>query len=553
MTPYTKTDVKLPRLAGTSLRALAVALDVPGLSAAIRSSMMSTLGLEMLRRRPTTAMQWTPSRLRPRSRSSAAAAIDLDALAGEPGASAGIAAFARAYRTGTATPLEVAEKVLAATRESNALALPMRAIVQQDDDDVRAQARAAHDRIAGGAPLSILDGVPVAIKDEVDQCGYGTTAGTSFFGKDKATADAFAVDKLRAMGALLIGKANMHELGMGVTGLNPHHGAVRNPHDLTRASGGSSSGSAAAVAAGLCPLALGADGGGSIRNPAALCGVVGLKPTFGRVSERGAAPICWTLAHIGPIAASARDAAVGLAVMGGPDPYEPQTQVAPALAMPPLDGDLAGVRLGVFKPWFEDADADVVAACWRGLRALEKRGAVLVDVEVPDLDLLRVVHLFTIVIEMAASQAAHYAEHKRDYGVDTRINLALARSLDATDYVHAQRHRTTLCDHFDRALENVDALMTPTVGCTAPTLHADALATGESDIALVMKIMRFAPAANVTGLPAISFPSTTGDNGLPVGLMAMGRAFEEGLLLKIADAAERELPATVARQRWSLL
>lgn len=549
---YVKSEVKLPRLAGASLRALAAALDVPGLNGAIRSSMMKSLGIEMLRARATDAPQWTPTRLRPRAMPSTP--LDLDALAGANANDSGIAAFASAYRSKKLSPVDVADKVISATTSSNAHKPPLRAIVQQDVDDVRAQAKASAERHAKGAPLSVLDGVPVAIKDEVDQRGYATTAGTSFFGKDaKATDDSFAVAQLRAAGALLIGKANMHELGMGVTGLNPHHGSARNPHDLSRATGGSSSGSGAAVAAGLCPLALGADGGGSIRTPAALCGVVGLKPTFGRVSEHGAAPICWTVAHIGPLAATARDAAVGIAVMGGPDPREPQTETQPPLSIPALDGDVKGLKLGVFKPWFEDATPDVVSACWAGMKALEKRGAVLVDVQVPDLDLLRVVHLFTIVIEMAASQAAHYAAHKNDYGVDTRINLNLARSLDATDYVHAQRHRTTLCDHFDRALADVDVLCTPTVGCTAPPLLDDALATGESDLPLVLKIMRFAPAANITGLPAISMPSGTGDHGMPVGLMAMGRAFEEGLLLKLADALGRDMPPPRAKHRFDAL
>lgn len=556
-TPYVKTEVKLPRLAGASLRALATALDVPGLSAAIQSSMMKSLGIEMLRQRATDAPQWTPTRLRPRAAATTAPTIDLEVIAGAAGES-GIAAFTGAYRGKKVTPVDVAEKVIAQTAASNALpaangAFPLRAIVQQDVDDVRAQAKASAERWSKGAPLSVLDGVPVAIKDEVDQKGYGTSAGTKFFGKEKATEDSFAVSKLRAMGAMLIGKANMHELGMGVTGLNPHLGSARNPHDLTRATGGSSSGSGAAIAAGLVPLALGADGGGSIRTPSSLCGVVGLKPTFGRVSEHGAAPICWTVAHIGPMGATARDVAVGMAVMGGPDKREPQTELQPPLTLPTLDGDLKGRTLGVFKPWFEDATPDVVSACWAGMKAMEKRGATIVDVEVPDLDLLRVVHLFTIVIEMAASQAAHYDAHKGDYGVDTRINLKLARSLDATDYVHAQRHRSTLCDHFDRALEKVDALCTPTVGCVAPPLHDDALATGESDLPLLMQIMRFAPAANITGLPAISIPSGTGAHGMPVGLMAMGRAFEEGTLLHLADALGRDMPPPRAKHRFDTL
>lgn len=561
-TAYTKTDVKLPRLAGATLRAFAAALDVPGLGDALRASMMGSLGIAALRRRATDAPMWTAARLLPAAPARAESApVDLDVVAGLAAAPSSpratrpltVADYARAYREGKTSPVDVAEAVLTATVASNALSPPLRAIIAQDADDVRAQARAAAERLRTGRALSVLDGVPVVIKDEVDVRGYPTTGGTRFLGRDKAKDDAFAVKKLREAGALLIGKANMHELGIGVTGLNPHHGSARNPRDLARVTGGSSSGTGAAVAAGLAPLGLGADGGGSIRTPAALCGIVGLKPTYGRVSEQGAVPLCWSVAHIGPLGATTRDVAVGYALMAGVDPAEPHTHSQPPVVVPALDGDVKGLRLGVFKPWFEDADADVVKACWEGVKHLEARGAVLVDVTVPDLDLLRVVHLITIAVEMAASQAGSWDEHKKDYALDTKINLSLARSLEATDYVHAQRHRTTICDHFDRALATVDAICTPTVGSTAPEIYEDALLTGESDLPKLLKIMRFAPAANVTGLPAISMPSGTGHAGLPVGLMAMGRAFDEATLLRLSAALELDVEPVTPGQHWRLL
>lgn len=558
---YRKTDVKLPRLAGVALKAFAAALDVPALGGALRSSMMGSLGINDLRGIPTEAPTWTAARLLPSAPASGSAPpVDLDVVAGlsvstprKGGGHVTIADYARAYREKRASPVDVADAVLAATEASNALTPPLRAIIAQDAADVRAQALAAAERLKAGRPLSVLDGVPVVIKDEVDVRGYRTTGGTSFLGKQQATDDAFAVKRLRDAGAVLIGKANMHELGIGVTGLNPHHGAARNPRDPRRVTGGSSSGTGAAVAAGLCPLGLGADGGGSIRTPAALCGVVGLKPTYGRVSEQGAVPLCWSVAHIGPLGATARDVAVGYALMAGVDQRDPHTHSQPPVVVPALDGDVKGVRLGVFKPWFEDADADVVEACWQGMRSLEARGAVLVDVTVPDLDLLRVVHLITIAVEMAASQASYWDEHKGDYALDTKINLSLARSLDAVDYVHAQRHRTTICDHFDRALEKVDAICTPTVGSTAPEIYEDALLTGESDLPKLLKIMRFAPAANVTGLPAISMPAGSGHAGLPVGLMAMGRAFDEATLLRLSAALELDVEPVTPQHHWRLL
>ena len=233
--------------------------------------------------------------------------------------------YAKAYRDGKTTPEEVAKKLLDAIEASNASTPPLRAVITVDREDVMKQAREATKRIKARKPLSIFDGVPVAVKDEVDMVPYPTTVGTSFLGKSPAKEDATVVARMRAAGALLIGKTNMHEIGINVTGLNPHHGTTRNPYNTNHFTGGSSSGSATAVAAGLVPVAIGADGGGSIRIPASFCGVFGLKSTFGRVSEFGAAPLCWSVAHLGPIAGTATDTALAYAVMAGPDLRDPNS------------------------------------------------------------------------------------------------------------------------------------------------------------------------------------------------------------------------------------
>ncbi len=450
------------------------------------------------------------------------------------------AAFAAAYLERAATPVQVAERILAWARESDAADPPLRVFIAQSADDLMEQARASAARHAAGAPLGPLDGVPIAVKDEIDQRPYPSTVGTTFLGREPCAADAEVVARLRRAGALLIGKANMHEIGMGVTGINPHHGAARNPYDPARVCGGSSSGPAAAVAAGFCPAAIGADGGGSVRIPAALCGLVGLKPTFGRVSERGAAPLCWSLAHIGPLAASARDAALAYAAIAGPDPADPNTLGRPR---PTLDGfdreDLAGLRLGIDPAWFDNADPDVVATCRRALDGLRDAGAVVVEVAVPGLAMARTVHLVTIASEMRAAHLLHHRRSRTLYGLDVRLNLALVRHIASADYVHAQRHRARLRAVFREALRSADAILTPTTTCTAPLVAADALRTGESNLALGDRIMRNCPAANLTGLPAISFPVGHDGHGLPVGLQAIGRPWEEHVLLGLARAAER--------------
>lgn len=448
--------------------------------------------------------------------------------------------FLAAYRTGSTTPRDVAERVLAASDAVDRADPPLRALLSVDRDDVVRQAEASTLRWREGRPLGPFDGVPVSVKDELDQRGYRTTVGTRFLGTAPATADAEVVRRLRDAGALLFGKNNMHEIGIGVTGINPHHGAARNPYAPNHVTGGSSSGSAAAVAAGLGPVSVGADGGGSIRIPAGLCGVVGLKGTFGRFSEHGASPLCWTVAHVGPIGATVHDVAAAYLVMAGRDPHDPGTRHQPTPVRPDLArASLAGLRVGVFPAWFEDADPEVVAAARAGVAHLVAAGATLVEVSIPELGRARAVQLVTIVSEMATAHLAHYIEHRTDYGLDTRVNLALARRLLATDYVHAQRVRRRIGTHFVRAFSACDVLATPTTAGTAMPILPDALATGESNLENVERMMRFVLHGNVTGLPALSVPCGYDRAGLPIGLQLMGPAWSESTLLELGALVER--------------
>jgi Asp-tRNA(Asn)/Glu-tRNA(Gln) amidotransferase A subunit family amidase len=257
------------------------------------------------------------------------------------------------------------------------------------------------------------------------------------------------------------------------------------------------------------------------------------------VSEHGAAPLCWSVAHIGPLAATARDAAIGYLTMAGPDPLDPHSTRQPP---PDLDGfadrDLRGVTLGIYRPWFEDADPAIVTACHRVLEGLQEAGATVREVVIEDLETVRIAHLITIAVEMATSQQLWFDRHAADYGLDVRLNLLLARHLPSTDYVHAQRHRARIVERLLSVLTEVDAICSPTTACTAPPLPKDALQTGESNLELLGRIMRYAPAANLSGLPAISFPAGYDAFGLPIGFQAMGRPWRESLLLRLAHVAE---------------
>jgi len=448
--------------------------------------------------------------------------------------------YAKAYREGKITPEDVAHRVMEAIATSNTAEPPLRAIIAMDREAVLKQAREATKRIKEGQALSVFDGVPVAVKDEVDMLPYPTTVGTAFLGKSPCKEDSTVVARMRAAGALLIGKANMHEIGIGVTGLNPHHGTPRNPYAPDHFTGGSSSGPGAAVAAGLCPAAIAADGGGSIRIPASFCGIVGIKPTFGRISEHGAAPLCWSVAHLGPLAATATDTALAYAVMAGPDPKDPNSLRQPAPTLAGWDKlDLSGLTLGVYWPWFRHATDDMVSACEAMLQKFESMGAELREVVIPDLEAGRVAHTITIAGEMAQALDRTYAEHYREHGADVRINLALARAFTTMDYVQAQRVRTRLIANFARALEQVDVILTPATALPAPLIPKAALPEGESDLSTLVEIMRFATPANLAGLPAISFPVGYNEASLPLGMQAMGRAWQEATLLRLALAAER--------------
>jgi Asp-tRNA(Asn)/Glu-tRNA(Gln) amidotransferase A subunit family amidase len=561
---YDTTPVRAPRTAGTALKILARVVENGAGGAILSGTLLAGAGIPAMRKALADEPPWplgTP-RIVSEPAPPGGPPVDLGPLHALAQASASTARdhgrataaeLHAAYSEGRTDPEAVARSVLEACAASNRTDPPLRAIIAQDADDVLRQARESAARWRAGAPLGPLDGIPVAVKDELDQVPYPTTVGTSFL-NDPAHRDATAVARLRAAGAILIGKANMQEIGMDVTGVNPHHGTARNPHDPLRATGGSSSGPAAAVASGLCPIAIGADGGGSIRIPSSFCGVVGLKPTFGRVSEHGAAPLCWSLAHVGPIGLTVHDVALAYATIAGPDVLDPNTMPQPRPTLAGLyDGNLAGLRIGVFRPWFQHADPDVVARCDQALDVLTAAGASIVDVVIPELSLLRAVHIVTIVSEMVAAQDRYYCKHRTHYGAGTRLNIALGRMLRSTDYIHAQRIRTRLCGHFDRVLHEVDVIATPTSARTSFVIPLDSLGTGESNVEQTTSIMRYAQAANLAGLPAITVPAGIDHDGMPVGFQLMGRHWDEALLLRMARVVQDAMPLPAPGTRYSIL
>ena len=548
--PYDLSPITAPRMTGTTLRAVTAALESPLTRWMLVPKLLRDGGIAQFRERVLDEVPTVTPPIPQRGELGddvEAPVVDTDALCRDAIAGPGfrfetVADFHGAYRDGRTSPVDVARRLLDAVGRLDAGDPPMRIVIACDEADVMAQAEASAARFAAGQPLGVFDGVPVAIKDELDQVPYPTTVGTRFLGREPAAQDATVVARFRAQGALLLGKVNMHEIGIGVTGLNLHHGTPRNPYDPARFTGGSSSGPAAAVAAGLCPVAVGADGGGSIRTPASLCGVLGLKATYGRISEVGAYPLCWSVGHVGPLAASALDAALAYEVMAGADPGDPHTLGQPH---PRIDGadaaNLDGLVLGFYPPWFEDAQPEVVEVCRARLEALRERGAEVKEVELPELELARVAQLITIASEMLTSMTPLLPAHRKELGLDVRTNLALAAAMDNVDYVRAQQARARVCRIFAAVLAEVDAIVTPTNGCVAPPIRPDVFSAGESDLAILSALMRFIGPPNLTGLPAISVPAGYDSEGAPVGLHAIGRPWAEHTLLRIAAVAERTL------------
>jgi aspartyl-tRNA(Asn)/glutamyl-tRNA(Gln) amidotransferase subunit A len=355
--------------------------------------------------------------------------------------------------------------------------------------------------------------------------------------------DATVVGRLARAGAILLGKLNMHEFAYGPEGLNAHYGDTRNPWsaDAHRITGGSSSGSGAAVAAGLAPGSLGSDTGGSIRIPASLCGITGLKPTYGRVSRAGVLPLAWSMDHVGPMTRSARDCALMLAAIAGYDPADPTSSVLPVPDYgAALTGDVKGLRVGLLRAHFTDAAApDVRTALEAAAKQLEQAGAV-----VDEVDLTQVTHVAAASAAIVASEALAYhapwmRSRSQDYQPDVRERLRMGAFVTGAQYVRSQQIRALLTREVDEALARRDVLLAPATPLAAPVLgeRETTLGDGPSDVRAAL--LRCTRPFNFSGHPACAAPCGFTAGGLPIGLQIVGRPFDEATVLRVVDAYQR--------------
>jgi aspartyl-tRNA(Asn)/glutamyl-tRNA(Gln) amidotransferase subunit A len=409
-------------------------------------------------------------------------------------------------------------------------------------DEAMMQARAAEKEIRTGGYRGPLHGIPIAVKDLFYTKGNQTTAGSKILRDFKPAYDATVISKLHDAGAILIGKLNMHEFARGATNMSSLIGACNNPWDTLRMTGGSSGGSAAAVAAGLCFGSLGSDTGGSIRIPAALCGIVGLKPTYGRVSRHGVFPLSWSLDHVGPMTRTVADAALMLQVIAGHDRHDPTTRTAvvPDYSVA-LTRDIEGARLGIPQEfYFEQLDAEVRDSVRAAIQTLERAGAQVEEVSLP---LSKYAAAAGRIISLAESAEIHeqfLKTHIADYAPDVRAGLLAGQLVLGKHYLKAQRLRSLIRQEMAAALRRVDVLVTPTVPIPAPRSGQTMVDIGHETVNITWALSRLTHPANLAGFPAISVPCGLSLGELPIGLQLIGRPFAEATVLQLAYAYEQE-------------
>jgi aspartyl-tRNA(Asn)/glutamyl-tRNA(Gln) amidotransferase subunit A len=456
--------------------------------------------------------------------------------AGDDAALLSAAELVEGYRARRLSPLAVAEAHLARIER---LDPGLNSYITVTSERALAQARASEARYERGAPLSTLDGVPFAAKDIFATRGIRTTHGSKL-GRDHVPAEtATAVERLEAAGGVLLGKLNLLEFATG-SGSESGFGPTRNPWAPDRDPGGSSSGSGAALAAGLATLTLGTDTGGSIRNPAARCGVVGLKPSYGRVSRHGVTPLAWSLDHAGPMARSVRDVARCLAAVAGHDPRDRSSARDP---VPDYEaalgsGSLSGSRYAVAPELVAPIDPEVRAVFEAALARLDALGARRVEASLPSAGAANVSSEIIIGAEAAAYHEQNLEQPERLALLDPAVRMyaTCGRLYLAADYVKAQRLRSRLQAELDAALSQADVLVCPSEPTLTPRL-------GEASRLEGRELMWFeygtVNLGNLTGAPALSLPCGFTADGLPIGLQVYGRAFDEAGVLRFAHGYEQ--------------
>ncbi len=445
--------------------------------------------------------------------------------------------IAAAYSKRKLSPVEV---VTALLDRIGKLEPQIHAFIKLDREAVLASAREAEREIRAGRIRGPLHGVPVGLKDLIDVAGEITTCHSKIFLKNKkAREDAEVVRRLRAAGAILFGRLALHEFAIGGPSFDLPFPPARNPWKTAHHPGGSSSGSGAALAAGFMPVALGTDTGGSIRNPAGSCGIVGLKPTYGLVSRRGVFPLAFTLDHIGPMTRTVRDTALALDVLAGHDAQDPGSAAVTHGAFgADIGRGLRGLRVGFVRHFHEKdvpAHPEVSAALDEAAKVLKREGAVVNDIRLPTLNELAGVSRLFMQSESWTVHAQWLKSRPQDYAETSRRKLMTGAFLTAADYVHAQQRRLVLTDAVNNALRDVDVLL------CANSLDPACRIDDEAELARTYPRQARSP-FNLTGHPALALMCGLSKGGLPISLQLVGRMYDEATVLRAGAGYERATP-----------
>jgi aspartyl-tRNA(Asn)/glutamyl-tRNA(Gln) amidotransferase subunit A len=442
------------------------------------------------------------------------------------------------------SPVELTEEFLRRIARYNS---QLNAYLTVTAEHALAAARRAEKELRRGRKAAAMQrpllGIPITLKDNIWTRGIRTTAGSKVLRDFVPAEDATVARKLARAGAILLGKTNLHEFAYGITSNNAHFGAVHNPWALDRIPGGSSGGSAVAIAAGLCAASVGTDTGGSIRIPAAMCGIVGLKPTFGRVSVFGTVPLAPTFDHVGPLARCVSDAAILLGVVAGSDPLDLGSSAhrvedfKAALHKP-----LRKFRLGRPREYFwEKLDGEVRHATEAAVRDMEKHGATVREISLPHLSdsADAAANISLAEARYGHETAGYFPAHAHEYSEEVRQRIDAGGKVLATQYLAGLDVQKRVRAEFEAAFQEVDAIVTPTAPVPAPPIGAEYVKIDGEQIGVRAALVGMNRPANFTGHPAISVPCGFTRDGLPVGLQLIGRSFDESTLLRIALAYER--------------
>ncbi len=435
------------------------------------------------------------------------------------------------------SPVEITQSVLERTKKYDP---KINAFIEICEEQALTFAYKAEKEIMDGIYRGILHGIPLALKDILYFKNERVTMGSKIHKEYTPSYDATVVSKLKEAGVVFTGKLNMHEYAAGVTTNNPHFGPCRNPWDLERIPGGSSGGSGAAVAADMTIASLGTDTGGSIRMPSAVCGIVGLKPTHGRVSKYGCFPLSWTLDHIGPMTKTVEDAAILLREIAGFDANDPTTVNVPIVDYSSfLTGNIKGKVIGIEEDYFfNEVDLNVKKLVNEGIKQLESLGAKVEIVKIPSLKYVLYSEFITSLSESSKIHQENLRIRPKDFGTDVEMFLKVGFIPSAVDYLQAQQIRRKLMKEFEEVFRKVDVLITPSTPVVAPKIGDETVVIGGQVRSLLDSIMKYTIPGNVTGLPSISVPCGF-SSGLPVGMQIIGPAFKEETILNFAYAFEQ--------------